>query len=232
MNEPVGTDDETGSKSLLPVRSSTAVRSRTELLEWWLRRAAILALLFTLLTWFCSESWCLFDLLANLRMQWLMAIGIGIMLAILLRSLRCIAWFTMAAMLSLWPAAAGLWHSAPVQPVVRSDAAVLSITSMNLLSSNQQYEMVLDHLQHVDSDMIAVLELTSTWDQRIRERLATTHPHYISSPSDEGNFGIGVYSRLPWSFADIVYFDSDLPSIEIELKNQPFRLIATHPFRR
>ncbi len=160
----------------------------------------------------------------------MMAIGVGIAFAALLRSLRCIAWFTTAAVLSVWPVATGLfYYSAPVEPVVYNHSALVSITSINLLSSNQQYETVLDHLQHLDSDLIAVLELTSTWDQRIRERLAATHPHCITSPSSDGNFGIGVYSRLDWSFADIVYFDSDQPSIEVELKDQPFRLIATHP---
>ncbi len=208
---------------------SSVAGSAASVLEAALWRVAIAAFFFTLLTLFGSQSWYLFDLLANLRLQWLLAIGTGLLLAACLRSLRCIGWFALSAVVSLWPVGVGLSHATPANASGTRSAQAIKVTSINLLSGNQRYEEVLDHLQKLDSDLIAILELTTTWDQRIQERLRASHPYRIASPSDDGNFGIGVYSRLPWSLAEIVYFDSDLPSIEIQLQQSPFRLIATHP---
>ena len=178
-----------------------------------------------------------FDLVANLRVQLAIALTVLLAYALVRRhrvfaGLVGLAWL-MAVSPIVW---GGLLVASPAQPanagVASADVAVedfLTITTLNLLSHNTRYDAVLNHLEKLDPDVFAILELTSQWDDKIQTRFATSHPHRLVQVSDTGNFGIGLYSKIPFRESSIASWGNLVPSLDVTLVSPDIRVIATHP---
>ena len=150
---------------------------------------------------FFSRHYWVADLLANLRVQ-LVIVGLSVLLAgFFLRQWRL-------ALLSCVVLAVHLpWFLSALPPVPQRERVGhgITMTSINVLSGNIQYDRVIADLINANTDVIAVLELTPTLDQKLRQDLPDFR-HVITRSKDEGNFGVGVYSKHP--LADSELFES------------------------
>lgn len=174
-----------------------------------------------------ARHWWLADLLANLRIQLIIGLLISVTGLLVWRENRLAACVTMAL----------IWHCCWIAPFLLAPQKPvgirpLKICLVNVLTQNRQYDRILAVLKNADPDVIAVLELGTELESRLNEELGNLYAHRITQPSDDGNFGIGVWSKLPLQDEKIFHLTVPLvPSISAQMiwEGQPVRLFATHP---
>jgi endonuclease/exonuclease/phosphatase (EEP) superfamily protein YafD len=108
--------------------------------------------------------------------------------------------------------------------------ARLRFTSINVLTSNERSDLVLQYLRDTDPDVILLMEVSHRWLEDLKP-LETNYPHFVSR-SREDNFGIALFSRIPLTNTSIVQLgEATVPSIltDLVLSNQTVHLVGTHP---
>ena len=184
----------------------------------------------TVLTFFSSRFWVA-DLLANLRVQ-LVLVGLLVLLIGLLRR----QW-RLAALTGVVIALHLSWFTTAFPPIATRESVrhVLTVTSVNVLSVNVQHDRVIADLIEANPDVIAVLELTPALDQKLRQDLPT-YSHVMASSKNDGNFGVGVYSKYPLAQSEFFESVEAIESIAVTVvvdqvggTIQKFRLFVTHP---
>ncbi len=174
-----------------------------------------------------ARHWWLADLIANLRIQLI----IGLMLA----TMGLVA--THQSRLAALMVIGLIWHCSWIAPYVFATqkpvaARPFKICVVNVLTQNRQHEQVLAVLEDADPDVIAVLELGTELESKLNKELGDLYRHRITEPRDDGNFGIGLWSKLPLQDEKIFHLTVPLvPSISAQViwEGQPVRLFATHP---
>jgi endonuclease/exonuclease/phosphatase (EEP) superfamily protein YafD len=176
-----------------------------------------------------ARRYYLFDLVANLRLQLLLGLLVVLVVCVLRRRWIDFGLTVTAILVAAIPIFLGLTFNKHVAPISQvNGSSKLTVTTLNVLSHNRNVSGVIEHLRQTNSDVIALLEITSSWDETIRSEFLDSHPHQISFPSDGGNFGIGLYSKHAFEKADEVNL-SVVPSIDVTLRDIPVRILATHP---
>ena len=102
----------------------------------------------------------------------------------------------------------------------------------NVLTRNQHHDQIIAQIRAADPDVIAILELSSTLEASLQGEFSSTHAYCISESQDDGNFGIGLWSRYPLSHERVFHLNAPiLPSIEadIQLPSLPIQFTVTHP---
>ena len=174
-----------------------------------------------------ARHWWLADLIANLRIQLI----IGLIFAVI--GLVVTRQSPLAALLML----ALIWHGSWIAPYMFATqkpvgVRPLKVCVVNVLTQNRQHDMVLTVLKNADPDVIAVLELGNELESRLNKELGDLYRYRITEPSDDGNFGIGLWSKLPLQDEQIFHLTVPLvPSISAQViwEGQPVKLFATHP---
>ncbi len=106
----------------------------------------------------------------------------------------------------------------------------LKIVSINLLSSNQDYDKVISFLEEGDFDVVFVQELSPLWTRKLQV-LETEYPSIKMYPRND-NFGIGVMSKLAFlKIKNRSFSDVGIPSILITVlfNDHEINLLNTHP---
>jgi endonuclease/exonuclease/phosphatase (EEP) superfamily protein YafD len=183
----------------------SAVSHRPE--KWWhvqVSNLAIPVLIFlglpTILG-FLGRSFWMFELLSHFRTQYFLGLMVA---AIMLLGARR---FKLAALACSLAAFNGL----VIVPLYfgggKADSAgaaamrELKVVSLNVHSSNVQYATVRAFLLETDPDIAILLEVTPVWFQEL-QALREAFPHVASQPQED-NFGIAVFSRIPFDEARI-----------------------------
>ena len=174
-----------------------------------------------------ARYWWLADLIANLRIQLIIGLIFASAGLVVTRQSR-LAGLVMLAL---------IWHGSWIAPYLFAtqkpvDVRPLKVCVVNVLTQNLQHDKVLTVLKNADADVIAVLELGTDLESRLNEELDDRYQHRITEPSDDGNFGIGLWSKLPLQDEKIFHLTVPLvPSISAQViwEGQPVRLFATHP---
>ncbi|GAB5409607.1 MAG: hypothetical protein BalsKO_19720 [Balneolaceae bacterium] len=106
----------------------------------------------------------------------------------------------------------------------------LKIVSINLLSSNQEYEKVISFIKEEDFDIVFFQELNMSWEAKLDE-LREEYPNQNMIPRSD-NFGIGVLSKLEFINVE----DLDLSTVQISsilmkvnYKGKELSVLSTHP---
>ncbi|MGE0131953.1 MAG: endonuclease/exonuclease/phosphatase family protein [Blastocatellales bacterium] len=169
-----------------------------------------------------------FELTAHFRLQYLIgSIVVAAMLAVW-RAWRAVAVALVCATLNA-ASVLPLYFSpetAGASPPQRSLRLLLS----NVLTSNTQRTALIELARAEQPDLLIVQEVSEEWVKDLnilRDQL----PHSIAEPRDD-NFGIAVYSRIPFVEAKVVtLIDASLPSIlaRINLNGQTVSILTTHP---
>jgi endonuclease/exonuclease/phosphatase (EEP) superfamily protein YafD len=171
-----------------------------------------------------SAAWP-FELMCHFRQQYLVTLT---MCAIVLLVCRRFRWMVLAAVLSalngwtLWP-----YFGIPETPMAQWD---LTLLSTNVFSGNSTPESVLDYIERIDPDVVVALEVTPDWEERLAV-LRDEFPHQVVQ-SRPGNFGIALYSRMPFitrSFAPLSEQNSAIV-VQVEAAGTPVTIIAAHPY--
>ena len=114
----------------------------------------------------------------------------------------------------------------------------LRLVAINVLSSNTQHQSVLDYLHATAPDIIILQEVNDRWAREIEAGLGDAWAYRQVTPRND-NFGIAMYSKIPWQSCDIVELVSPVstPSLSavfpIADVGSPdagsLRVIAVHP---
>lgn len=106
----------------------------------------------------------------------------------------------------------------------------LRFTSLNVHTSNQRFDAVAQFVEASSADVVLLLEVNQNWLDQLTPSLVA-YPYRLEQPRAD-NFGIAIYSRLPFIESQILNLPPDqLPSVSVavELGSQPLRIIGTHP---
>ncbi len=187
-----------------------------------------------------ARTWWVGDVLANLRIQILLALLPLLLLTLGLRSYRQLG---LVLVLLLWHGS--FLKSAVISPVARdsnTSAAMsvapdqpvqtLSICVANVWMNNTDYSRICSTFRESRADLLAVVELSGELLSAINSEFADEYPHFLAKASETGAFGIGLWSRYPLADAKIVDFAvREMPSIaaEVEVGDRRTRIIVTHP---
>ncbi len=132
--------------------------------------------------------------------------------------------------------AVGLGLTASLWPFLRPEPAASTKTyrllSMNVLTKNPRHDLVIDYIFKSDPDFIVLQETNSPWIKSLNEAVIPTWPYHKTIPRFD-NFGIAMYSKMPWISCDVVEYseESSTPSLSALFQlpdGSELRLITTH----
>ena len=101
----------------------------------------------------------------------------------------------------------------------------------NVNSKNRDFEAVLQWTQQVNPDLALFMEVDNLWLEQLDE-LAVELPYFVGEGNEQNNFGIVLYSRYPFTEAELVNFAADsMPSIvaTTAVNEQSLAIVGTHP---
>jgi len=111
-----------------------------------------------------------------------------------------------------------------------SGSSLFRIVSLNVHTSNPQSDLVLSFLREANADIVLLMEVDDAWMQNLAAWSAT-YPHQVVEPRED-NFGIAVFSRVPWTNSTVMEFGSaGVPSVvaDLQLSGRQIHFIGTHP---
>ena len=104
------------------------------------------------------------------------------------------------------------------------------ITSINLLSSNNESEKVKSYIKNENPDILILLEFNPKWEALLSE--ITNQYAFKKTVVRNDNFGTGYFSKIESKTSILNFDDTQVPSIKANIKigDKPLTIIATHPF--
>ena len=108
----------------------------------------------------------------------------------------------------------------------------------NVNSSNNEHQRLINLIQQESPDVLVLLEITDAWLDSLKA-IQSTYP-FKKNIARNDNFGIAVFSKLPFDRADVRYWGiSGFPSLALQYqlagaktggaKGKGITLLATHP---
>ena len=101
----------------------------------------------------------------------------------------------------------------------------VKIVSSNVYTANTNYQRAIEVTTKADPDIIAFTEMDARWIENVAS-LKKTYPHTLKHPRSD-NFGIAVYSKLPFKPEIYPIGKLELPLAVLEFEH--FTLIVAHP---
>ena len=167
------------------------------------------------------------DLASHFRVQATVALIVSSPILYRLKRRRwaivsCVVGLGLAA--SLWPF---------LKPNSTSTSGEYRLLTMNVLTNNPRRDLVINYIIESDPDFVVLQETSSQWIDSLDAALGTSWPYRKCQPRSD-NFGIALYSKIPWTACDIVEYSNGFstPSINAYFRlpdDSDLRLIATHP---
>lgn len=122
------------------------------------------------------------------------------------------------------------WYLTPESASANKYETRLTLLHSNVLTSNTQYNLFEQLLAKETPDIVVLQEVNRDWVKGLTRALST-YKYRIEQPQND-NFGIAIYSKLPFISGDVIALgELGLPSIEVtfSLDGQNVTLLATHP---
>ena len=172
-------------------------------------------------------SWWLADLLANLRVQLVIAAAPVLLGLSIGRSWK----------IALCLIALSVYHSSwLVNPsfatsVDTTAAKTITVMAANVWTGNQKYEVIERQIQDSKCDVVMISELSFGLANFLSEGFTKDFPYHVKLPADRGNFGIGMYSRFPLENASVQFLtDDSVPTVfaDVQVKERKFHLVGIH----
>lgn len=169
------------------------------------------------------------DLLANLRVQQVIALLAALVIGFLNRQKWAAACLVVLLMFHMpWFRAA--W---PENPQADDSAQpAFKVKFSNVLTQNQRHQDVVSDLVSGDPDVIVIAELGSQLAVKLDVDLAKDYPYRVLHPQDRGNFGIGVLSKTELKDAESILsgpYDIESIAATFTVQQHDVRVFATHP---
>lgn len=110
-------------------------------------------------------------------------------------------------------------------PALNNNAANFSIISSNVLTSNDDYQAVIDMVATQDPDLVVFSEIDHTWADKL-DVLEKDYPHKLLFPRPD-NFGLAAFSKKPFR-GEVTYAgEAGLPVMAIRYDG--LTVIGAHP---
>ena len=199
-------------------------RARSRLIGL-LEASAFLTALFSVATAFDFLHRYL-ELFAHFRLQYLAA---SVLLAAILAIFKRPRYVVLMLVVSIVNAAFVVpWYLGDNR---KPSGPAVTVMLANVLSANHELKRLKEQIRIEQPDIVLLQELTPAHLRQL-EALAQTHPHQLTETRND-NFGIGVWSRLPFETSRIIATPPrDYPSLllVVELESSPLTIISTHPY--
>ncbi|MGK0390905.1 MAG: endonuclease/exonuclease/phosphatase (EEP) superfamily protein YafD [Maribacter sp.] len=122
-----------------------------------------------------------------------------------------------------------------IRPYLKSNYALkiykpIKIISANILSSNSNYNDVVNFIHEENPDVIFFMELTPAWTEGLKT-LQNKYPYYHAVPRTD-NFGIGIFSKYELKDLKVKEYESSrLPSYDVNIvtTEKTYHFIGVHP---
>lgn len=122
---------------------------------------------------------------------------------------------------------AGLTMVSPAKnPSPDPSAKRWKLVSCNVNTANTRYDDVLRFLEREDAEVIFLMEVNEAWMAALRP-LEARYPFRLAVPRED-NFGIAIFSKLPFQGGEQAFGHYALPSADLTLPEQNVRLVAVH----
>jgi endonuclease/exonuclease/phosphatase (EEP) superfamily protein YafD len=186
----------------------------------------IVGVLFTSILPNIVSNYWLIDIFSNFKLQYLISIFL-LFISLFFLNKKILA--VILLIISM------LWNSYFIAPYYFSDITVLKskkevkISSINLLSSNSETDLVKNYIFEEDPDILILMEFTQNWQIKLNPIINNYQYKRLVVRND--NFGIALLSKYEMN-SSIDYFDlNDKPSIVADLNIESYKisLVATHP---
>jgi len=189
----------------------------------WL--AAGLTSLFSLLGFLSHLDWK-FELFSHFRLQYALLLGLCTLGFILVRSLPGVLYSLAFLGGSL----------ALILPIYRRSARcngegkTARLYIANILGTNTNYQRLTQSILAADADIVVLVEVRPNHLQALQPALSG-YTYQFTQP-DKHNFGLALFSRLPFESAQALAFDERCtPALvaRLRLDDIPFALLGIHP---
>lgn len=171
--------------------------SKREITLWFLVSCGYLAVGLTLLAFGSPLHWIL-DLIAHLRVQYMITLAVLIPVALIARDRPAALVFLGAVLVNA--AVVVPWSYVGAKATTLEPA--LKFVTVNVHSGNRRHEKVLSWLRKEDPDVLLLLEVDADWTRAFMP-LTNSHPHFFTHPQND-IFGVAIFSRYPLGRAELV----------------------------
>lgn len=165
------------------------------------------------------------ELATFFRLQYAVLLGAAALAAIAIRLFpTAIAALVLAGLNLAVIAPAGISPTA-----ARGGLDGVRLLVLNVQTGNDDYREVADLIAETQPDLVGLTELTSAWAGALRTALQP-YPSRRLEPQD-GAYGIGLFSKLPFAAATIERFPSDGPPTvvaTVRVAGKPVGIVLTH----
>jgi endonuclease/exonuclease/phosphatase (EEP) superfamily protein YafD len=190
----------------------------------------ILTSLFTI-TGFLGRFDFLLDLTSHFRVQYLVIQLLCLIFFLLVKRIK-LAFITLPFLLVnlflIVPFYLPSVHPVSADSITENQIGILLF---NVCTSNSNYKGVIEYVKKVDPDILALEEINQRWDSELQP-LLDTYKFTEICPSED-NFGIALYSKIPFEKARVYFFGEwgVPPSIvaRIKLGKDIVTILFTHP---
>lgn len=193
-----------------------------------LPKAALVYIAVFTIAAYLAGSHRLFELTAHFRLQYLVGSIIVAAMSVARREWRAVTIALVCATLngaSVLP----LYFPPETAAIAAPQQNSLRLLLSNVLTSNAQHAALIDLARVEQPDLLVVQEVSDGWIKDLNV-LRDQLPHSIAEPRDD-NFGIAVYSRIPFVEAKVVApLDATLPGIlaKVNLNGQTVSILTIH----
>ncbi|GGW93543.1 endonuclease/exonuclease/phosphatase family protein [Salegentibacter mishustinae] len=173
-----------------------------------------------------SNYWFI-DIFSNFKLQYLIISIFLFLISLLFFNKKVLALILLISTI--------LWNGYFIAPYYFSDNTALKskkqvkISSINLLSSNSEIDLVQNYIFEEDPDILILMEFTPNWQFKLNP-IIDNYKYKKLVPRND-NFGIALLSKYEMN-SSIDYFElNDKPSIvaDLNIGSDQFSLVATHP---
>ena len=209
-------------------KSSFALISLFEITALFTVLGSILGL-FNLFSEFLSGI-LIFELLSHFKLQYMLSAVILAMIFYFFKRqqlfLLMVAIFILNANFVLpWLSAYPTEHKANQQANQN-----IKILLSNVNTQNTNTQKLVDLIEQQQADIVVTLEVNQKWIAALKA-LEANYPHKLMLPQED-NFGIALYSKLPFADIKAVSFSKQaIPSIiaTFDINDKPLTVVTTHP---
>jgi endonuclease/exonuclease/phosphatase (EEP) superfamily protein YafD len=180
----------------------------------------------SLLGFLGAYHWFL-DLCSHFRMQYVLGLGLVSVLLLVFKRWRTAAASGVLAALNLG-VILPLYFGEPSVPVTKERPVRALLANVNTQTGDA--EAVAAAIRQWEPDIIVLEEVNARWLSKLKPVLSG-YGYFRQEPRDD-NFGIGLWSRFPFTRAEVVEIGSaGVPSIVAEIETSQGRctVLATHP---
>ena len=176
---------------------------------------------------FAGRLWWVLDLFSHFQFQYLLSISIVIPLLLLLKRFKISAIFCVCFAINLARVLPYYW---PVNSATNHNSGSLRAIALNVNTANEHYELVSQLILEHKPDIFVLTEVNAAWIKGIEPPLRSTYVYQKCVPRED-NFGIALYSKLPFTKCDVIELgQAGVPSIAAEfvIQGQTLTVLGTH----